>query len=180
MTSEPSPAGGPQSPVIVEDVFLTDAFLIKGRMAGKYHRLSKVLEDTRRGFLSIEDATMVGLNGSEVVRTPRVMVAMREIVLAHEFVDAAGDEVQRMLADPSKNVLVRAFYSGNGVQLELSGHVEPGAYEPSHGGGRRWFVMQKPALRGLDLDGHPELDVLRRLGYAIVHKEKLSYVYDFG
>ena len=164
---------------IVEDLFLTDTFLIKGRIAKKYQRLSRMLEEVERAFIPIEDATMVSLVGDEVIRTPKVLVAMREIVFAHELVEVAGDEAQRGLAEATKDVQIRAFYNG-GVQIELSGLVEAGAYEPQHAAGRSWFIMQKPRLRGLDLDGRAELSILKRLDYAIVRKARLSYIYDFS
>lgn len=178
---DPSDAGAPQGagPVVVEDLFLTDAFLIKGRLVGKYHRLGKVLEDLERTFLTIEDATLVSLRSSDVVRTPRVQVNVAEIVLAHELVDMAGDDTLRGLAIDEKTSRIRAFYRG-GVQLELAGRVTPGAYEPSRGPSRRWFVLAEPKIRGLDVSGHPDLGVLDKLGYAIVQKSKLGYIYDFS
>jgi hypothetical protein len=39
--------------------------------------------------------------------------------------------------------------------------------------------MQQPVLRGLDLS-HPELALLSRLDYAIVRKDRLAYLFDFG
>ncbi|MBK8976056.1 MAG: hypothetical protein IPM29_09025 [Planctomycetes bacterium] len=167
------------TPVVVEDLFLTDAFLIKGRLVGKYHRLGKVLEDLERTFLSIEDATLVSLRSREVVRTPRVQVNVSEVLLAHELIDLAGDEAMRSLAIDAKTVRVRAFYRG-GIQVELAGRIAPGAYEPSRGPSRRWFVLADPTIRGLDFEGNDDLHVLTNLGYAIVQKTKLSYVYDFG
>ena len=181
MSNDPqsSGGGGVQSSAMVEDLFLTDSFLIKGRVAGKYHRLTKMLEDSERHFLTIEDAVMVALRGNDVVRTPRVMVNTKEIVFAHELVDMAGDHMQKSLAQDEKSTRIRAFYSG-GIQIELSGRIDPGAYEPSIGIGRRYFVMQDPIVRGLNLDGPSELGMLRNLGYAIVQKTKLSYIYDFS
>ena len=37
----------------------------------------------------------------------------------------------------------------------------------------------EPAVRGLDL-AHPELMLLKNLDYAIVRKDRMAYVYDFG
>ncbi len=179
MDTDPSQKGSSAAPVFVEDLFLTDAFLIKGRLANKCHRLSKMLEDVERRFLAIEDAMMVSLKGREVVRTPRVLVNTDQIVLAHELVDVAGDQQQRILAENEKTVRIRAFYSGT-VQLELAGNVESGAYEPSRGPGRKYFIMQNPVVRGLQFEGSEELSLLKNLSYAIVQKEKLAYVYDFS
>ena len=176
MNEDQAREGGAVTPVFVEDVFVTDAFLIKGRLRNKSKRLSNFLEDIQRSFLQVDDATMVSLRGSEVIRTPTVMVNQKEIICAHELLDQGGDEALRRLALPNKTVRIRAFYNG-AVQFELAGNVEPGAYE-MQGNGRKYFTMQEPALRGLELD-HPELSFLQRLDYAIVRKDKMAYVYDF-
>ncbi len=167
------------TPAIIEDLFLTNTFLIKGRLANKYHRLTKMLEDTEQTFLTIEDALMVPVRGGRVVETPRVLVNREELLLAHEFVATSGDDAQRMLADNDKPVPIRAFYSGP-MQLEISGQVEPGAYEPSANMGRRYFIVQQPKIRGLDSRLVPGLQVLDGLPYAILRKSKLSYIYDLG
>jgi hypothetical protein len=166
-------------PVFVEDLLLTDTFLVKGRVTPKSRRLRQVLEDHSGGFLALEDVTMVALVGNEVIHTPRVLVAAREVIAAHELVEIAGDDVQRKLAAPAKTSRIRAFYNGH-VQLEFSGLVEPHAYEPAHNAGRGWFVMDEPRIRGLDLEGNRELAILKKLDYAIVRKDRLAYVYDFS
>lgn len=177
MNEPDSSSSGSSTPVLVEDLFLTDTFLIKGRLPNKTKRLSNVLEDWSRTFLTIEDATMVSLKTAEVIRTPIVRVNQKEVICAHELLDLASDNAQRRLAQPNKAVRIRAFYSG-AVQFEMTGNVEPGAYEQPVSS-RRYFIMQTPILRGLDLSAR-ELQVLGTLDYAIVRKDKLAYVYDFG
>jgi hypothetical protein len=177
MTTNPEAEGAKAPPTIVEDLFLTAAFLIKGRLANKYHRLTKMLEDSDRTFLQIEEATMVSLRGGEVIRTPSVLVNRDEIIFAHELVDTAGDYVQKQLATREKLQRIRAFYSGT-VQLELSGKIRPKAYEPTDAG-KWYFIMREPSIRGLSLE-HDELRVLKSLPYVIVRKKKLAYIYDFG
>ena len=179
MSTNPESAGSAADPILIEDLFLTDAFLIKGRLPNKSMRLSNALEENERAFLAIEDATMVSLRSAEVIRTPRVLVNCHEVIFAHELLEIGGDDVLRKLAEPNKAVRIRAFYSGT-VQLELAGQVEPGAYEAGHGAGRKYFIMQTPRLRGIDLRANEELRVLQGLEYAIVRKDKLSYVYDFS
>lgn len=171
--------GGATKPVFVEDLFLTDSFLIKGRLSSKYQRLSRMLEDIERQFVSIEDAELYSLQGGETVRTPRVLVNLDEVLLAHEFVQVAVDETQRTLAHNQKHVPVRTFHNGR-IQLEVSGRVEPHAYEPGRGPGKRFFVIQQPQIRGIDTANSEALRALASLEYAIVQKSKLSYIYDFG
>lgn len=166
------------SPVIVEDLLLTDTFLIKGRLPHKSKRLSNLLEDHTHAFLQVQDATMVSLRSDDVIHSPSVMVNVRELIFAHELVDVAGDASMRRLAMPNKSVRIRAFYNSP-VQFELSGTVEPGAYDSTPTIARKYFIMQCPVLRGLDLS-RPELKMLNSLDYAIVRKDRLAYVYDFG
>lgn len=176
--SQPEPKGTP-APVFVEDLFLTDVFLIKGRLPNKSKRLTNVLEDWSRTFLPVHDATMVSLRSGEVIRTPTVMVNTGEVVFAHELVDIAGDETLRRLGSAgTKPTRIRAFYNG-ATQFELAGQIEPGAYESQPLTGRKYFILQKPLLRGLDLS-HPELQLLKGLEYAIVRKDRMAYVYDFS
>ena len=179
MNEHPDSQGSVTSPVFVEDLFLTDVFLIKGRLPNKNKRLSNLLEDYARTFLPVQDATLVSLRNNEVIRTPTVMVNVGEVILAHELVEVAGDEAMRRLAGASeKSTRIRAFYNGV-VQFELAGQIEAGAYESQGMVGRKYFIMQKPVVRGLDL-GHPELALLKSLDYAIVRKDRMAYVYDFG
>ena len=77
-----------------------------------------------------------------------------------------------------KPTRIRAFYNGVS-QFELAGQIEPGAYESQLVTGRKYFIMQKPMVRGLDL-AHPELALLKGLDYAIVRKDRMAYVYDFS
>jgi hypothetical protein len=177
MHEPPDGNSGPSAPVFVEDLFLTDAFLIKGRLPLKNKRLTNMLEDHARTFLPIHDATMVSLRGSEVIHTPTVMVNIKEVILAHELLEIAGDAVQRRLATSNKTVMIRAFYNG-ALQFELAGQIEPGAYD-LQSTGRKHFIMQRPVFRGLNMQ-HPELALLSTLDYAIIRKDKMAYVYDFG
>ena len=163
---------------IVEDLFLTDSFLIKGRLANKYQRLGDMLERCSTEFLQIEDAAMISLRGDEVIRSPRVLINPSEVILAHELVDVAGDAIYQKLASNDKQTQIRAFYNG-AVQIELSGRVDEKAYQPEALGGRTYFTMEEPVLRGVPMQNE-ELSVLKDLPYAIVRKDRLSYIYDFS
>jgi hypothetical protein len=153
--------------------------LIKGRLPNKTKRLSNLLEDWSRTFLPVHDATLVSLRTQEVIRTSVVMVNIAEVVLAHELVDVAGDETLRRLAgSQDKRARIRAFYNG-AVQFEVAGQIEAGAYETQPLTGRKWFIMQQPTVRGLELQ-HAELALLKGLDYAILRRDRMAYVYDFG
>jgi len=165
---------------IVSDLFLTDAFLIKGRVADKYTRLSQLLDEHRKYFLKIEDATMVDLVTRDRIQTPLLHMNVDEILLAHELIVTAGDpHAARMAQEGDVLNSVRAFYTGN-LNLEVAGDVRPGCYEATDRKTRRFFVMQNPRISGLDLDGDDDLSLLTDLPYAVLNKTRLSYLYDFN
>ena len=174
-----SSASGGSAPAIVEDVFLTNGFLVKGRLSNKYRRLTTMLDHADGSFLSIHDVTMVALRGHEVIRTPSLKMNPNEIIFAHELLELSGDTAMRVLAQSEKTVHIRAFYNGS-VHIELAGKVAPRAYDPGHNGGRPYFIMQRPQVRGLNLKGNDELRVLDGLEYITIRKDRLAYIYDFG
>jgi hypothetical protein len=163
---------------LVEDLFLTDSFLIKGRFEGKHGRLSQTLDGWRRGFVPVLDATLIDLRSREVFETPRVAIAWKELILAHELIDTGSDHYRRHLVAERTRVPIRAFVAGR-LPLELSGEAVSQAYD--HGGlFQRCFILHQPRLRGLECEKHAELRCLAQMSYAIVMRERLSYVYDFA
>jgi hypothetical protein len=168
---------------IVSDLFLTDSFLIKGQVERKYTRLSQLLDEYRKYFIKIRDATLVDLGTRERIHTPLLHMNVDEILLAHEFIDEAGDPhkaamAQLALADQVMH-RVRAFYTGN-LNVEISGEIRPGAYEADDRSTRRFFVMRKPDVRGLKVEDDTDLKLLKDLPYLILNKTRLSYLYDFN
>lgn len=164
---------------IVSDLFLTDSFLIKGEVETKYDRLSQMLDEHRKYFLKIRNATLVDLNTCDRITTPLLHVNMDEILLAHEFLDSASD-VQA--AELYKNVhfnKVRVFFTGH-LNVEVGGEVRPGSYEVDDRATRRFFVMRNPQLRGFNARGDDDLGQITDLSYVIVNKTRLSYIYDFN
>jgi hypothetical protein len=165
---------------IVSDLFLTDALLIKGQVENKYTRLSQLLDEHRKYFLRVKDAVLVDLNSRDRIHTPLLHVNVDEILLAHELIESAGDPYAAKLAqDGTVYQRVRVFYTGN-LNVELAGQVRPGSYEADDRSSRRFFVMRKPEVRGMKLEGDQDLELLKGLSYAILNKTRLSYVYDFN
>ncbi|MCB9914084.1 MAG: hypothetical protein H6828_02910 [Planctomycetes bacterium] len=164
---------------IVSDLLLTDAFLIKGNVENKYTRLSQILDEHRKFFLRVRDATLVDLKTCERIQTPLLHVNVDEILLAHELLDEAGDRHLKQLTDDSDLHRVRVFYTGN-LNIEVAGFVRPGAYEADDRVSRRFFVLRKPSIRGFKDRGDQDLKLLNNLGYVILNKARLSYIYDFN
>ena len=164
---------------IVSDLFLTDSFLIKGQVENKYTRLSQLMDEYRRYFLKIRNATLIDLGTQDRIQTPLLHINIDEILLAHEFLDNAGDPMAAQLADEGDSHRVRVFYTGN-LNVEIAGNVRPGSYEADDRATRRFFVMTNPEVRGLKVKGDDDLKLLKGLPYAILNKERVSYIYDFN
>ena len=166
---------------LCSDLFLTDAFLIKGNVENKYTRLSKLLDEHRKYFLRIRDVTLIDLKSKERIHTPLLHMNVDEVLMAHEYLDEAGDLTRRDLAKEQEGTLqrVRVFYTGN-LNVEVAGSIRPNAYEISDKATRRFFVMREPKLRGFKDQGDDDLKALLEMPYAILNKERLSYVYDFN
>lgn len=165
---------------ITTDLLLTDAFLIKGSVENKYTRLQQVLDEHRRYFLKVRDATLVDLKTRERIQTPLLHVNLDEILLAHELLDEAGDTYMRALSKQQDvSHRVRVFYTGN-LNIEIGGYIRPGSYEADDHSTRRFFVLRKPKIRGFVDHGDQDLKLLSDLPYLILNKPRLSYVYDFN
>ena len=168
-----------ESLTIVSDLLLTDSFLIKGNIENKYTRLSQVLDEQRKYFLKVRDATLVDLNSCERIQTPLLHVNVDEILLAHEFLDSGGDQHLAELARAQSLHRVRVFYTGS-LNVEFAGEVRPGCYEADDRSTRRFFVMRAPVIRGFNERGDSDLKLLTKMPYAILNKLRLSYIYDFN
>jgi hypothetical protein len=166
---------------IVSDLLLTDAFLIKGQVENKYARLSQMLDEYRRYFIKVRDATLIDLGTRDRIQTPLVHVNLDEILMAHEFLDSTVDPNLAKLAKEKSLSYnrVRVFYTGN-LNVEVAGLVRPGSYEADDRSTRRFFVMTKPEVRGMNLDGDRDLETLKRMDYVVLNKTRLSYLYDFS
>lgn len=165
--------------MLCSDLFLTDAFLIKGNVEHKYTRLSKLLDEHRKTFIRVRDCTLIDLGSRDRIQTPLLHMNVDEILVAHEYLDEAGDGARAEMASDADLDKVRVFYTGN-LNVELAGLIRPGSYEVTDSATRRFFVMRQPELRGFSHRDDEDLKRLMNLPYAIVNKARLSYVYDFN
>ena len=164
---------------IVSDLFLTDSFLIKGEVERKYDRLSQVLDEHRKYFLRVRNATLVDLNTCDRITTPLLHVNMDEILLAHEFLDSAADSQVQAMYQNIDFAKIRVFFTGH-LNVEVGGEVRPGSYEIDDRATRRFFVMRNPVVRGFNAREDKDLQQLLDLPYLIINKTRLSYIYDFN
>ena len=112
--NQPEPKGSSTAPVFVEDVFLTDVFLIKGRLPNKNKRLTNMLEDYNRAFLAYQRERMN--------RSARVVLSSR-FFGEYIHVDGGARELRNELArgrDPDNPWEVDWLYRG----IEPNGRLD--------------------------------------------------------
>ena len=103
----------------VKDLFLTDTFLIKGYVKTGGRRLTTYLNSHGHQFIEVHDATLIGVSKGDRIVTARAMVNVREVILAHELIESAGDEILRRVSESeSDRALVNLYFSG-GLPLEV-------------------------------------------------------------
>ena len=167
------------SPTLVTDLLLTDAFLIKGAVDPKKKRLSNCLDELRGQFVTVRDATLVDVRSRNVIQTPKILVNVDRVVLAHEFLDTASDTFQKNLSQDRELAPIRVFHVGS-LNFEVAGDARPGSYELNNPN-KRFFIIERPKIKGLEVKGEDdEMSILERLDYVIVSKSRLSYIYDFN
>jgi len=161
---------------IIQDVILTDSFLMLGTIANKYRRLSQLLDRYQKLFTPMMDVTMYDHADGEQIHVSDVLVNIREVIFAHEFVDSGGDIFQKNLSVDGDKSEIRSFYNGR-INLELRGNVRLGAYEMNKFN-YSFFIMENPTVKGLPSELEATNRVLQNLPYIIVNKSKISYVFD--
>ena len=114
------------SPTLVTDLLLTDAFLIKGAVDPKKKRLSTCLDELRGQFVTVRDATLIDVRSRNVIQTPKILVNVDRVVLAHEFLDTASDTFQKNLSQDRELAPIRVFHVGS-LNFEVAGRRAPGA-----------------------------------------------------
>ncbi len=161
---------------IIQDVILTDSFLMLGTIANKYRRLSQLLDHYQKLFVPLVDVTMYDHADGEQIHVSDVLVNVEEIIFAHEFVDSGGDIFQKNMSVDGDKTEIRAFYNGR-INLELRGFVRKRAYEVNKFN-NEFFVMERPQIKGLPGEVPTSSRIVQELPYIIIHKKRISYVFD--
>jgi len=164
----------------VKDLFLTESFLIKGHVNTGGRRLSNWLNAQTLPFVEVNDATLIGVAQGDRIVTARAMVRMDEILLAHELIDSAGDEMAAQLSDiDGDRTLVNLYYGGR-LPLEVSGKMLRRAYNRRDLGDQEFLVVTDPSIEGLGDKKAREFAVIRQAPYLIVNRTRLAYVFDYS
>jgi hypothetical protein len=163
---------------IVNHLFLTQRFLIKGNVRTGDLRLSSFLNSVRRPWLAVENATLVDLRHPDRVLAKQATIRLADVIFAHEFLDLSGDPLRKKLAQPEQNDfrMLSLFFRAP-CRLELLGRIRHDALDA--GQGDDFFVVMEPLLRGFEDKDAAEVQALKNLSYAIVNRAQVDCFFQY-
>jgi len=163
---------------IVNHLFLTQRFLVKGNVRTGDLRLSSFLNSVRRPWLAIENATLIDLRQPDRVFAKTTTLRLEDVVLAHEFLDLAGDPLRKSLAVQEQNEFrMLSVYFRAPCRLELLGRARHDAVDA--GTGDEFFVVMEPLLRGFDDKDSADVQSLKNMTYAIVNRRQVHCFFQY-
>jgi hypothetical protein len=163
---------------IVNHLFLTQRFLVKGNVRTGDLRLSSFLNSVRRPWLSIENATLIDLRLPDRVFAKTTTLRLADVILAHEFLDLAGDPLRRSLAVQEQNDFrMLSIYFRAPCRLEMLGRARHDAVDA--GTGDEFFVVMEPLLRGFDDKDAADVQALKNMNYAIVNRRQVHCFFQY-
>ncbi len=163
---------------LVNHLFVTARFVVKGTVRTGELRLSSWLNAQRRPWLQVEQATFADLLTGEQVAARRASLRLADVLFAHEFVALQGDPVRRRLAEeqPADFRMASCWFRAP-ARFELLGRVRREVLDPA--AVDDFFVMREPLLRGGDARDLPALAPCRNLSYAIVQRAQLHGFFEY-
>ncbi len=162
--------------IFLKDVIYTDTFLIKGHVKTGERRLSSYLNETRKHFIEIEEATLLRHEGGERIPASRMQVNVRNILFAHESEDT-GDEVLRNLAKRQRDEIRVMTYFSSATPLQLSGIIHKRMTDSNTNRLHDFIVVVQPEFLGLPDNVASEYDLFRDLRYVIVNRNRLAFIF---
>ncbi len=164
----------------VKDLFLTEAFLIKGHVTMEGRRLTTYLNGAPRDFVRVDEVTIFRHSDGQQATKPQVLIRLGELLLAHEMVDGDSDETLRHMAERDSDVSrVRAIVGGI-LPLEISGKIRRSVSERDDLGGHDFLVISEPTIEGIPRSSPEEYGLLAKVPYIIVNRNRVSLLVGEG
>jgi hypothetical protein len=160
----------------LKDLLFTDKYLIKGHVKTGGQRLSTFLNNTRKRFLEMEEATLTKHDGSDRISSESVLVKISDVLFAHEM-EETGDEVLRNLGVRDRDELLVHFHLSSDASMQISGMVRQRTLDSDIFRKHDFIVMMRPALKGFAANPAPEFDLLNKASYLIVNLDRISIIF---
>ncbi|MFH1574712.1 MAG: hypothetical protein ABIG68_12065 [Acidobacteriota bacterium] len=159
-----------------KDSFLTNDLAIRGHVPTGGGRLATFLNAPSRRFIEVADATCVRSAG-ESLATPRLILQVSDILLAHEAWDAGDEGLKALFNQDSGSTPVTIHLSARHC-IEITTRMRKSIYERDDLGERRFIAVTEPSIRG---DDHASA-LLRcfpnPLPYVILNRDHILLIHE--
>lgn len=146
---------------------------MKGTVRTGGLRLTSFLNAARGRWLQVGDPALLDFERGAERTAGGLVLRLDDVLLAHEYLDLAGDPLRKRLAQPddAQPRRMHACFRAPS-RLEIVGRSNAGAPDPA--GSDEFFVVTEPELLGLDGGCEAAIAALRGLSYAIVNRSQLA------
>ena len=159
----------------LKDLLFTEKFFIKGHVNTGDRRLSTFLNNTRKCFLEMEEATLIKHDDGSRITASWMQVQVNDILFAHEL-EVTGDEGLKHLAERERDDIEATGYFSGSASLQLSGKVRKRALDSDARRDHDFIVVVEPRIEWGAVTLGREYAVLENLPYAIVNKNRLALI----
>jgi hypothetical protein len=159
----------------LKDLLFTDQYLIKGHAHTGGQRISTFLNNTRKRFLEIEEATLIKHNGGDRLQMEWMLLRVNDILFAYEM-EQTGDAGLRNIAARDKPEMAVTIHLKWDPPIQLLGMVRKRAMDSDRLLNHDFIVMAKPALRGFIANPAPEYALLENVPYLIVNRDRIAFI----
>jgi hypothetical protein len=164
----------------IKDLLVTEDVLIRGHVATGGRRLTDFLNATPRIFLDVDEASVAGHGPGEGMKQDSLLVRVDDVLLAHELVEAGGDQSLKALAHRGRDLGGIRLELGSRLRLTVTGKVIRRLLTREDLGAARFFVVEDPVISGFPTPDGSAPDTLRGLPYIIVNRPRISLAFRVG
>jgi hypothetical protein len=159
----------------LKDLLFTDKYLIKGHAHTGGQRLSTFLNNARKHFLEMEEATLIQHDGGERIQTEWMLMSVSDILFAYEM-EQTGDAGLRNLAARDKPETSVAIHLKWDAPIQLSGMVRKRSMNSDMLFNQDFIVVINPILQGFTAKPAPEYALLENVPYLIVNRDRIAFI----
>ncbi len=156
----------------LNDLILTDTFLLKGHISTGSQRLSSFLNNFPKRFLEMDQVTATDLARGERFTNSRMLLRVEGIVLAHELPEPGREGVHLLAGQERDEATVTIRFCGS-LPFRAVATVSRRALEHDEPGQHEFIVLLKPRLEGLT--GAAQ-DAFEDLPYVIANRSRIALV----
>jgi hypothetical protein len=160
----------------LNDLILTDTFLLRGNIDTGGQRLTSFLNNVPKRFFELHEVAATNHVTDEQFTATRMFVRIDEVLIAHEIGEGGDDRLRLLAAEERVEIPVTAQFGGT-LRLQLLGKVHKHGIERETSGPHDFIVVVEPKIQGLRGTAASEYAGFKHLPYVIANRNRLTFIY---